>query len=149
MSWVNKYIGIPFVDSGRTIDGCDCWGLVRLVLLEEAGIAVESYGECSTKDLHKIAKLFDKDSKMEPWRTIDIGSERKFDLVLMKGLSSHDRPRAVDLHVGIVTQPGWLLHIEDTTDSVHMCFRAGVVGGRPHPAIARRVAGVYRHGGSV
>jgi murein DD-endopeptidase / murein LD-carboxypeptidase len=25
-----EFIGIPYLDRGETIDGCDCWGLVRL-----------------------------------------------------------------------------------------------------------------------
>lgn len=31
--WWNEYVGLPFADKGRTREGCDCWGLVRLVPL--------------------------------------------------------------------------------------------------------------------
>jgi cell wall-associated NlpC family hydrolase len=43
--WWAPYIGIPFVDKGRTWDGCDCYGLARLVLGEQLGIWMPSYTE--------------------------------------------------------------------------------------------------------
>jgi cell wall-associated NlpC family hydrolase len=33
-AWTNEYVGIPFLVRGRTHEGCDCWGLVRLVEAE-------------------------------------------------------------------------------------------------------------------
>ena len=36
--WVNNYIGIPFVSGGRDKTGCDCYGLVRLILQNEYNI---------------------------------------------------------------------------------------------------------------
>ncbi|MBP3773479.1 MAG: C40 family peptidase [Treponema sp.] len=35
--WAKKYAGIPFVTSGRDMSGCDCYGLVRMILVNEYG----------------------------------------------------------------------------------------------------------------
>ncbi len=39
---VMRYIGIPYEDRGRTTEGCDCYGFVRLVLLD-MGIELPLY----------------------------------------------------------------------------------------------------------
>ena len=36
-TWWNKYVGIPYAPGMSSRDGCDCWGLVRLVYREEFG----------------------------------------------------------------------------------------------------------------
>ena len=35
MTWFNNYIGLPYVESGRTLQGLDCYGLIRHVLQAE------------------------------------------------------------------------------------------------------------------
>lgn len=41
--WAKDYVGIPCVLHGRDRAGCDCWGLVRMVLAERFGVTVPEY----------------------------------------------------------------------------------------------------------
>lgn len=36
--WVRDYMDIPFEDHGRAKQGCDCYGLVRLIFWDQFGI---------------------------------------------------------------------------------------------------------------
>lgn len=40
MSWFNNYVGIPYEHLGRSSNGADCYGLVRLALLENFQIQI-------------------------------------------------------------------------------------------------------------
>lgn len=35
--WVSSYVGIPFAESGASISGADCYGLVSMILEEQTG----------------------------------------------------------------------------------------------------------------
>ncbi len=35
MNWINKYVGIPYVEGGRDLSGVDCYGLLKLVYANE------------------------------------------------------------------------------------------------------------------
>ena len=41
----SKYIGIPYTNKGRSIQGSDCWGLVRMIYRDEFGIQLLSFSD--------------------------------------------------------------------------------------------------------
>lgn len=135
MSWIKKYIGIPFVDKGRDIRGCDCWGLVRLVYKNELGIELPTYGEISANDLAAVAKEVGSNYILDPWQEIAAIDVRPFDVAVLRFYGS----RQIG-HVGVVASEAMrLLHTERTVDSVvvpltHMTVRPRIVGFRRHKA---------------
>lgn len=129
MNWIEKYVGLPFVDGGRDWAGVDCWGLVRLVLKTECQIEVPSYGEISAEELSAVAHEVASECAKEPWHPV---ADRimMFDVAVM-----HRRKSPV--HVGIMTDQDHVLHIERLTHSVYLPVT--------HPSISFRNVNYYRH----
>ena len=136
---LQRYYGIPFVDRGLTRDGCDCWGLVRLVILEQTGIKLPAYPEISPgASLTKLRTILAAADGPE-WLEIHPGQEKPFDVVLMKGIVLHDGTRHQrPIHIGCVIEPGTLIHIEQGSDVT-------VIDYLSHPRMKHRIAGFYRH----
>lgn len=109
-AWVAAYLDIPFVEGGRDRSGADCYGLVRLVLLEQFGIAIprHSAGTC-TDDLDKAARadiVARVQATLADCREIPRGQIAAGDMVLLR---VDGRP----LHVGIALgSAGVFLHTE-------------------------------------
>ena len=103
--WSNAYIGLPWRERGRDRSGLDCWGLARLVLAEQRGIAVPSYAEgyASTEERAELASLI-VDQGYRIADPVEARQVQAFDLVFMRDGRSA-------MHVGIVVEPGRLLHI--------------------------------------
>lgn len=128
MMWAAKYVGLPFVDFGRDFTGVDCWGLVRLVLMEEAHIDVPTYGEISAHDLIKVTQTISSESSIDPWRPVQRNELQAFDLALMRG-----RP----MHVGIMADAKHLLHVEEKICAVFLPLT--------HPSVSGRLLRFIRH----
>ena len=71
--WAGRYIGLPFEDHGRSRAGLDCWGLVRLVLSEQFGIALPSFAAeyRRTTDTGKISDLILRE--VPAWQFVTAG----------------------------------------------------------------------------
>ena len=128
--WAGKYIGLPFLEKGRTADGADCWGLVRIIYLDEFGIYLPSYVESykDTSDAAEIGHLFRSQSPR--WLKIQPGEEQPGDVIVLR---MHGQP----MHVGVVVGDKQFLHVTKHVDGVLEKYRSMVWAGR--------VLGFYRH----
>ena len=129
--WVKKYIGIPFVSNGRTPDGCDCYGLVRLVLQGEYGITLPelsgNYSDALNRE--QTEKLFAENLPVLAAKKT-AGPEEGAVVVITEG--------GRRCHLGIVAGGGYILHSGVVTGTV--CQRAS------HPGLRGRIEGYYRVG---
>lgn len=74
--WAGRYIGLPFTEHGRDRGGIDCWGLARLVLLEQFDISLPSLAHeyRRTADVSRIAGLMERE--IPRWSCITAGQEK-------------------------------------------------------------------------
>jgi cell wall-associated NlpC family hydrolase len=107
-AWAGKYIGIPFVDHGRTREGLDCWGLAKLVLEAEFGICdLPDYTAryAHTRD-RNLPQVFEEE--MARWRAVKDPLAGDVAVLRYGG-----RP----MHVGLVVAQNWILTISRGTAS--------------------------------
>ncbi len=124
------YVGIPFLDGGDTREGCDCWGLIRLIYDERFSIDLPEYNDVSAHDLRRVSREMLAGSNDATWR--EVTSPRAFDVVLMRVFSG-----ALIAHVGVVVSEAQFLHVEKATDAAvvpfdHSMYRDRIVGFRRH-----------------
>lgn len=127
--WWNDYIGLSYAPRGRERSGLDCWGLVRLVYAEERGIELPSlaneYAD-HPDEREQLAALIA--TKRDHW--IETDAPQSGDVVLLRILGAPS-------HVGLVTEPGSMLHIREGSDAV--------IERLDSVRWAQRVAGIYRY----
>jgi hypothetical protein len=127
--WVKKYIGIPFASNGRTLEGCDCYGLVRLVLRNEYGVDLPELSDdySDALNVEETARLFAENLPVLTVKKIDGPEEKAVVVITEHGFAAH---------IGIVADGGCILHTGVKTGSV--CQRA------THPGLRGRIEGYYR-----
>lgn len=105
--WPREYIGIGFREKGRDREGVDCWGLYRLILKEQFGILISSYAEeyDSTEHRDQIAKIIRDGTIKLSWTEVESGRERLGDGILL-------RMMGLPIHIGLVIEPGRMIHCE-------------------------------------
>jgi len=104
---MNKYVGIKYVNGGRTEDGLDCYGLVRLFLQENFAIELQNldrYPE-SIQDLISIQK------QDVMWTEIDIKDIKIGDVLVLRQLR-------VAAHIGVVDSETSFIHCDEVNGVV-------------------------------
>ncbi len=125
MTWVDRYLGMQFEDGGRGPETVDCWGLVRLIYLNELHIDLPSYGEISADDMLSVTSEIDLGKDGETWQAVEQSDLRPFDVCVMRYLGL----RRIG-HVGIVTPYLTILHVEHGIDAVHIPLTHSTIKGR-------------------
>ena len=104
----DKYIGLRYLDNGRTESGVDCWGLARLFYKQEYNIDLPSYSEeysgGTDARILQVVELY-RDN-WEESTTPDVG-----DLCLFNMLGE-------PMHVGVYVGNNNFLHCRSGSDSV-------------------------------
>lgn len=122
------------MEHGRGIDGCDCYGLLRLIYAERFQIElpdVTNYAGTDSKDAEQIGSLIDSARESDDWSPVESGEERAGDAVLIRIVG-------FPMHVGVVVAPGIAVHtMASPQDSVLLRYR--------DPRYRHIVLGFYRH----
>ena len=134
--WHEKYIGIPFVNGGRSFAGCDCGGLILLMVQEERGIkALDMLDVYSLRDLHTRtgqAKLSEMIAEsLAEWVPVSLtGSARPLDMALY-------RFNGLDCHCAAVVDARHIIHVEENRPSRLAPLKMVGTG--------YKLVGLYRH----
>ena len=147
-AWVEAYVGIPFTDLGRTRQGCDCWGLVRLILAEQRGLVLPCYATSYRTETNwqGVAREIGTAQAGGDWHRIDESEVRAFDVVSLlmplripgSGPGTRSGWRYEPVHVGLVVARGLLIHVEVAAAAV-------IARYAEDQAMRRRVHSFWRH----
>lgn len=133
-AWVRNYEKLPFREKGRDRRGLDCWGLVCLVLAEQAGILLPDFLDFGWErgcDQAQLAlQIIEYRKLFTDWEDVDLAAARAFDVLWL-------RIGRAPFHFAVVTCPGWMLHCEEGVAVAHE--RYGSFRWQ------RRVLGASRH----
>ena len=124
--WWNDYIGLPYKTHGRTREGLDCWGLVRLVHDEVFATKLPSFVDQYEDENHSIEEAVARNR--EGWQKTD--DHQPGDVVLFRVMGTLS-------HVGIITEQGKFLHVMDG--------RTASIERLTSPEWEKRIEGVYRY----
>lgn len=108
--WELRYMGVPFVDFGRSFDAADCWGLVLLILEHERGVRVREPAELyASTDIRDAELLRDYVAdEIARWRRVP---EPQPWSVLLFGILGRSG-RLIPAHVGLVRPAGGFIHTQ-------------------------------------
>lgn len=134
--WPEAYVGLPWRALGRDRAGLDCWGLVRLVMIEQRGIELPPWDTVSPGDTARIRGAVDAGLADGPWLAAAPAGVREFDFAMMRGVASGRRgPISADIHFGIVAPGGTVLHMIEDCGAVL----------QPIAVLRHRISAFHRH----
>lgn len=111
---IEKYIGIPFKNGGRSLKGIDCYGLIWLIYKNELGIELPDFMDlCYTQGWYKDSNIIEENIDSKKWIRV-YPPFRKFDGLLFYDTSNSD----IASHIGMVVDNKKFIHITHRTKSM-------------------------------
>lgn len=127
MKWFAEYVGIPFKSLGRDLNGCDCYGLVRIVMLEQYNIDLpELLTYDNALDHANITDVITNNIPLLSGKKVDSPEEGAVVIFATQGLSSH---------IGLFVSDKLILHTTKNTGSVIESVNT--------PRIKNKIRGIY------
>lgn len=124
---INKYLGVPYLHQGRSMQGLDCYGLVILIYAD-LGIKVFDIDEDYTMDWSWKNKNNFIEDVCKSWQEVKIPDI--FDVITFKN------------NKGIMNHAGIML---DNERFINTCSAGTIVSKLDHPLWLKRFKGFYRH----
>ena len=128
-SWPDKYVGIPFEDKGRDHNGADCWGLLRLVYMDQLNICLDDFSAdyVCARDVENIRAII----RVQTWLNwMRVKLPREFDAVLIQ-------INGDPWHCGVYIGDYNFLHTDRKTDAI--------IERTDAPRWQPRIQGFYRY----
>jgi hypothetical protein len=139
--WTREYIGLPFREHGRSREGVDCYGLVRLVHREQLGISLPAMcgpigridPDMPLRELRDLRTQVEERMASDEW-TRTGAPELVGDIAWMTAIGAA-------AHVGLAVSHTHILHIEPGGRSM--------LSPHAHRCWGRRIVDWIRYSGSV
>ncbi len=108
-----KFLQVPFKHAGRSMDGCDCWGIVKLIYKDLYNIDLIDFEGSTEYDTNWYAKGDDIiiQNYYKQWEIIQNKDVLPYDMVFFK--NNH----GVTNHIGLVLSKRRFIH----------CSKAGTI----------------------
>jgi len=124
-----NYIGIPYKDKGRTFNGSDCYGLLKLYYKEQLNIDIPEVNVSADQPRRSLAKYLEEISKH--WE--EVKTPIKNCAVAM--CLNEEHPNMVT-HFGVMIDEKRMLHTYKNTNSHIIEIE--------HPTVKNQIKGFYK-----
>jgi cell wall-associated NlpC family hydrolase len=127
--WAGSYVGIPFLSGGRSRSGADCYGLIRLALMEQFNktLPLLSGGYSDADNFAETEKIMKERRPALAGQQVGIPDTGDICVITFSGLP---------VHLGLYAGGGFILHTLKATGSV--------LQRMSDPLLAGRIEGWYR-----
>ena len=105
--WVNKYVGIPYRVKGLTLDGCDCFSLIDIILRKEFNIKLPMYEHLDTVEMDTTSEYIE--IQKDGWIKL---SKPEPNSIILLNICGYP------VHMGLVLDDEYMIHSLKGHDSV-------------------------------